>query len=133
MAARSACLFARPARSGCCCTFIRQFRARSAFFTCGYKIFLRHALKKITLNQPDLQLLFQGQFMKWKLSLVFILFVHLCPAQKAADPDAIDSRVSQLDAPTPDSLAMLLTACYPSEMEKTRAIFSWIAQHIEYN
>jgi transglutaminase/protease-like cytokinesis protein 3 len=45
----------------------------------------------------------------------------------------IDWRVQSIDAPTPDSLAKLLTAPYTKEAYKARAIFSWIAQHISYN
>ncbi len=38
-----------------------------------------------------------------------------------------------MEAPTIDSLARELTEPYASELEKTRAIFSWIAQHVSYN
>jgi hypothetical protein len=38
-----------------------------------------------------------------------------------------------MEAPTVDSLARKLTASYTTDIEKARAIFSWIAQHIGYN
>lgn len=46
---------------------------------------------------------------------------------------SIDRYVQNIEAPTPDSLVKKLTAPYPTELEKVRAIFSWIAQHIAYN
>ena len=46
---------------------------------------------------------------------------------------SIDRYVQNIEAPTPDSLVKKLTAPYPTELEKVRAIFSWIAQHVSYN
>jgi hypothetical protein len=54
-------------------------------------------------------------------------------AQLHYDSQEIDRRVRWLDAPGPDSLARLLVAPYRLEVEKARAIYSWIAQHIGYN
>ena len=45
----------------------------------------------------------------------------------------IDWKVQHIDASMPDSLAWKLTSSLHTDLEKTRAIFSWIAQHISYN
>jgi transglutaminase/protease-like cytokinesis protein 3 len=72
--------------------------------------------------------------MRLLLTFIFGLIVSFADAQRrGADFDAIDERVRTIDAPTPDSLAFALTHVYTTDLEKTRAIFSWIAQHIEYN
>lgn len=67
--------------------------------------------------------------------LFFLLFfAGKCFAQKRpVNFTAIDRSVRTIEAPTVDSLAKKLGACYQTELEKTRAIFSWIAQHIAYN
>ena len=62
-----------------------------------------------------------------------ILLLAALKASRAQDYNSIDWRVQSLDAPTPDSLARLLTAPYTKDIHKARAIFSWIAQHISYN
>lgn len=46
---------------------------------------------------------------------------------------SIDWKMKNMDAPTVDSLAKKITGYYSTDLEKTRAIFSWIAQHISYN
>jgi transglutaminase/protease-like cytokinesis protein 3 len=38
-----------------------------------------------------------------------------------------------INASSPDSLAYLLASPYRTDIEKARAIYSWIAQHISYN
>lgn len=47
--------------------------------------------------------------------------------------DDIDRQVKAVSAPTPDSLAKLLTQNLETDEEKARAIYSWIAQNISYN
>lgn len=71
--------------------------------------------------------------MKWLLMI--LLFVSdFCFAQnRQVNFFSIDWYVQNIEAPTPDSLAKKLTALYQNQLEKTRAIFSWIAQHISYN
>jgi hypothetical protein len=66
---------------------------------------------------------------------IFLLFVTSASfAQRgSASFYSIDWKVRNIEAPTVDSLAKKLSAPYPTELEKTRAIFSWIAQHIAYN
>lgn len=44
----------------------------------------------------------------------------------------IDNRSASIDATMPDELARKLTAPYQTDVEKFRAIFSWVASHIEY-
>jgi transglutaminase/protease-like cytokinesis protein 3 len=44
----------------------------------------------------------------------------------------IDNRSASIDAAMPDELARKLTAPYKTDVEKFRAIFSWVAAHIEY-
>jgi hypothetical protein len=45
----------------------------------------------------------------------------------------IDWEVESIQAATVDSLSYKLTRNYSTELEKVRAIFSWIAQNISYN
>ena len=45
----------------------------------------------------------------------------------------IDWEVQSINAATVDSLSHKLVRNYSTEMEKVRAIFSWITQHISYN
>lgn len=70
----------------------------------------------------------------FRLLFIFLFFVNVCFGQKrSANFPAIDWNVRNIEAPTIDSLARKLTASYSTELEKTRAIFSWVAQHIAYN
>lgn len=65
---------------------------------------------------------------------ILLLFTHLAIAQKRdVNYNAIDWKVAGIEANSVDELAQKLTANYNSDLEKTRAIFSWIAQHISYN
>ncbi|MFL5809969.1 MAG: transglutaminase domain-containing protein [Flavisolibacter sp.] len=45
----------------------------------------------------------------------------------------IDWEVQSVEAATVDSLSYKLVHNYSTELEKVRAIFSWITQHISYN
>ena len=70
----------------------------------------------------------------FRFLFICICFTNFCFGQKpSANFSAIDWNVRNIEAPTVDSLAKKLTAPFQSELEKTRAIFSWIAQHITYN
>jgi hypothetical protein len=71
--------------------------------------------------------------MKWFLSLFVLLLAFPGFAQGRAEFGRIDWAVQSLDAPTPDSLARLLTGSYTADLQKVRAIFSWITGHISYN
>jgi len=71
-----------------------------------------------------------------KLFLFFSLLLAsgICFSQrKTASFSSIDWRVQNIDADSPDTLAMKLTGPYSTDLEKVRAIFRWITQHIEYN
>jgi hypothetical protein len=72
--------------------------------------------------------------MKWLWSIIFLGFFQNSFAQyKSASFDSIDDYVQNLSAPTPDSLAHKLTAPFHTDLEKVRAIFSWITRNISYN
>ncbi len=47
--------------------------------------------------------------------------------------NVIDWKVQDIDASTPDSLAFKLTSSLDSEIEKVRAIYSWMTSKIAYN
>lgn len=68
-----------------------------------------------------------------RLLIIFLLATNICFAQGKINYATIDWKVSRIDAPTVDSLASMITASYKTDLEKTRAIFSWIAQHVSYN
>ena len=69
-----------------------------------------------------------------RLLTIFLLFGNVCFGQKwSANFSSIDWKMRTIEAPTVDSLAKKLTVSYQTDLEKTRAIFSWIAQHISYN
>lgn len=70
--------------------------------------------------------------MKW-LPVILLFAAQTSFSQNHVSFSSIDWNVSRIDAQTPDLLAKKLTAPYQGELEKTRAIFSWIAQHISYN
>lgn len=70
--------------------------------------------------------------MKTVLSIWLLMVLKVSFAQDFSYSD-IDGKVQFIDAPTPDSLSKLLTAPYTKDVQKVRAIFSWIAQHISYN
>jgi hypothetical protein len=71
--------------------------------------------------------------MKLLFSILFLCIVATASTQSPSSYSSIDWRVATIDAPTPDSLSKILTAPYSTEIEKVRAIFSWVAQHITYN
>lgn len=70
---------------------------------------------------------------RWLTAMMIISFLTSGAQTRTATFSAIDWRVQNIDAPTPDSLARLLTANYITGAEKVRAIYSWITSHIAYN
>ena len=70
--------------------------------------------------------------MKFAITIIAACCFHLSFAQ-GYQSSAIDWRVRSIDAPNVDSLARLLVEPYRTDLEKARAIFSWIAQHVSYN
>lgn len=71
--------------------------------------------------------------MKKVLIILLLLIMKSSFAQHFSSYIDIDRKVQSIDAPTPDSLSKLLTAPYTTDLQKVRAIFSWIAQHVSYN
>ena len=71
--------------------------------------------------------------MKFLLFFLFLCTGSSVFAQNGVSFGLIDYRVRNVDAPSTDSLAYELTYRYETELEKVRAIYSWIAQHIAYN
>jgi len=68
------------------------------------------------------------------LLLFSVLSFQISLAQiKTKNFGIIDWKVRQIEANSVDSLAFRLTSPYQTEIEKVRAIFSWITQHISYN
>lgn len=71
--------------------------------------------------------------MKNYLSLLLILICVNTFSQKTASYGAIDWNTQFIDANSVDTLAYKLTSSYKTDVEKVRAIYSWITQHIAYN
>ena len=71
--------------------------------------------------------------MKTCAPFIFLFLVQSVFAQKhVINYSSIDWNVKNIDASSPAELAQDLTASCKTSLEKTRAIFSWIAQHISY-
>ncbi|HEX8314389.1 MAG TPA: transglutaminase domain-containing protein [Flavisolibacter sp.] len=70
---------------------------------------------------------------KWVFGLVMFFFALAGKSQQKANFSSIDWKVQSMEAPTPDSLAGLIKTNFTTPLEKVRAIYSWIATHIEYN
>jgi len=72
--------------------------------------------------------------MKLKACIFFVLLADLVVAQKqSVNYHSIDWDVLSIEASTPQELAKKLTVKYQTDVERTRAIFAWIAQHISYD
>jgi hypothetical protein len=70
--------------------------------------------------------------MKTGFAIIFLLSVHCCFAQQDANLNRIDEEVLSIEPASPGDLALALTAKYSTDLQKVRAIFSWVAEHIEY-
>jgi len=68
------------------------------------------------------------------VALIFLLFVTTaCVAQKgSANFYLIDWKAQSIEADAADTLAKKLTGSYTTDLEKVRAIFSWITGNIDY-
>lgn len=65
---------------------------------------------------------------------LFLLIMHGLSAQPNSSLFfSIDWKMHNTEAPTPDSLARFISANYTSDLEKVRAVYSWITNHITYN
>jgi hypothetical protein len=74
----------------------------------------------------------QRAFMKWFLLLILTVIAKTNFAQQFSGFGAIDYRVQSIEPASPAELVHELTTPYASDIQKVRAIFSWIAEHIEY-
>ena len=71
--------------------------------------------------------------MTFAAGIVFILFSAIGFSQsKQIDFAPIDRNVLAIDDVSPASLSYKLTVPYTTELEKVRAIFKWITEHIAY-
>jgi hypothetical protein len=72
--------------------------------------------------------------MKTCVFIIFLLFIQFAIAQKKAiNYSSIDEYAMNINASSPEELAQKLTAPYKTDLEKTRAIFSWVAHNISYD
>jgi hypothetical protein len=71
--------------------------------------------------------------MKMWVSILLVLLGQSSYGQLwSSDFSKIDWYVQSVPAAAPDSLAKRLTAPYTTDLQKVRAIFRWIAEHISY-
>ncbi len=71
--------------------------------------------------------------MRLRLFISMLCLSLAAAAQRGVLSDAaIDEKVRDVDAATPEKLAALLTQDLGTEREKVRAIFSWMTEHIGY-
>jgi hypothetical protein len=70
--------------------------------------------------------------MKGCILVLLLLVATFSMAQKVSFSQ-IDWQAQNIDAPTVDSLAKLLTSNYNTDLEKVRSIYTWVATHIYYN
>jgi transglutaminase-like putative cysteine protease len=72
--------------------------------------------------------------MKHAACIVFLFFTCCAKAQiRPLNYRTIDWEATRINATTVESLATKLTSHYKTDLEKTRAIFAWIAQNVTYN
>src|SRR5215207_4833992 len=72
--------------------------------------------------------------MKGFLVILSLLSFYLSAAQhQKVNFPIIDDYVRNISGTRPDSLSYQLTAPWNTDLEKLRAIYSWIAQNIAYN
>jgi hypothetical protein len=64
---------------------------------------------------------------------VLIAFAGIVTKAQSIRFSAVDNYVQSIPFAPPDSLAIQLTRPFNTELEKTRAIFKWITDHIDYN
>ncbi|HLY69121.1 MAG TPA: transglutaminase domain-containing protein [Puia sp.] len=71
-------------------------------------------------------------FMKRWIAILFLSSVYPCFAQQRNNLASIDEEVLSIEPASPADLAHSLTAPYSTGVQKVRAIFSWVAEHIVY-
>ena len=70
---------------------------------------------------------------KWSIGFVMFFFSIAGFTQQMISFSSIDWKMASTAAPTPDSLAHIINSNFTIQLEKVRAIYSWITSHIEYN
>jgi len=70
---------------------------------------------------------------RWLIGLFLLLTTAVFAQPRSASFFSIDWTMRNTDAPTPDSLARLISVTYTTPLEKVRAAYSWITNHIAYN
>ena len=70
---------------------------------------------------------------KWSIGFVMFFFSIAGFTQQKISFSSIDWKMASTAAPTPDSLAHIINSNFTIQLEKVRAIYSWITSHIEYN
>ena len=72
--------------------------------------------------------------MKYAACILLLLISCCVKAQlRPLNYRTIDWEATRINANSVEALAVKLTSSYKTDLEKTRAIFSWIAQNISYN
>jgi transglutaminase/protease-like cytokinesis protein 3 len=69
----------------------------------------------------------------WLIGLVMVVSSEVRSQSRGISFASIDWKMGNTEAPTPDSLARIVSANFSTELERTRAIYSWITSHIAYN
>src|SRR5580704_13485615 len=70
--------------------------------------------------------------MKRWVTILFLVSVYNCFAQQNYNLNKIDDDVLSIEPASPADLVHSLTAPYSTDLQKVRAIFSWVAEHIDY-
>ncbi|HEX7847283.1 MAG TPA: transglutaminase domain-containing protein [Chitinophagaceae bacterium] len=63
---------------------------------------------------------------------LLLLLIEVHSQNRTADFSYIDRKVQSIDGTDPEILSQQLTTPYQTEIEKVRAIFRWITEHIAY-
>jgi hypothetical protein len=69
----------------------------------------------------------------WLTGLLMFFLLGVSAQPRTSSFFSIDWRMQNVEAPTPDSLARFIAANYTTDLEKVRAVYSWITSHISYN
>jgi transglutaminase superfamily protein len=70
--------------------------------------------------------------MKRWVAILFLSAVYNCFSQQNYSLNKIDNDVLSIEPAPPADLAHSLTGSYSTDLQKVRAIFSWVAEHIVY-
>jgi hypothetical protein len=69
----------------------------------------------------------------WLAGIFVLIFFGASAQPRSLSFFSIDWQMRNAEATTPDSLARFISFHYITEMEKVRAIYSWMTSHIAYN